>query len=291
MRWTRSSGPRGELIAPFVPLLRAPELMTRLQLVGEYLRFGSGLPPRLTELVILVVARRWDQDYEWGHHVPLARAAGLEEDVIAAVRDGGAFTGTDDVRAVWRLVSELEYRAWRQRFHVRAASDQVGDDGVAELVATAGYYTTLAMTMNVARTPVPDNYECLPPRSEHERPDRLPSPPRRRRGLLEPGTRPVGGAVRDCVGSARARRGPAAAARRRHRRLRRRRPTDRRPGDQAHLVGMSFGGLVAQHLAATHPALVASVLLADTVPVYPADRESGASAPQTAQGRRPGLAG
>ncbi|RDH78276.1 alpha/beta fold hydrolase [Mycolicibacterium moriokaense] len=40
-------------------------------------------------------------------------------------------------------------------------------------------------------------------------------------------------------------------------------------GEPAHLVGMSLGGLVAQQLAAAHPDLVASVLLADTVPVYP----------------------
>ena len=159
-----AAGPRGELIAPFVPLLRAPELMTRLQLVGEYLRFGSGLPKHLTELVILIIARRWDQDYEWGHHVPLARAAGLDEHVIAAVRDGGVFTGASDVRAVWRMVSELEYRRGLSDSTFDAALRAVGDAGVVELIATAGYYTTLAMTMNAARTPVPDDYERLPPR-------------------------------------------------------------------------------------------------------------------------------
>jgi 3-oxoadipate enol-lactonase len=41
-------------------------------------------------------------------------------------------------------------------------------------------------------------------------------------------------------------------------------------GEPAHLVGMSLGGLVAQELAASRPELVASVVLADTVAVYPA---------------------
>ena len=40
-------------------------------------------------------------------------------------------------------------------------------------------------------------------------------------------------------------------------------------GEPAHIVGMSLGGLVAQYLGAVHPDLVASVVLADTVPVYP----------------------
>jgi 3-oxoadipate enol-lactonase len=39
--------------------------------------------------------------------------------------------------------------------------------------------------------------------------------------------------------------------------------------EPAHLVGMSLGGLVAQELAASRPDLVASVVLADTVAVYP----------------------
>jgi 4-carboxymuconolactone decarboxylase len=159
-----TAGPRGKLIAPFVPLMRAPELMTRLQLVGEYLRFGSGLPRHVTELVILIVARRWDQDYEWGHHVPLARSAGLDEQVIAVVRDDGEVTGPDDVRAVWGFVTELQDHHAVTDETFDATMRHVGDTGVVELIATVGYYTTLAMTMNAARTPVPDDYEHLPPR-------------------------------------------------------------------------------------------------------------------------------
>jgi 3-oxoadipate enol-lactonase len=40
-------------------------------------------------------------------------------------------------------------------------------------------------------------------------------------------------------------------------------------GTPVHLVGISLGGLVAQQIAATRPALVASAYLVDTVPVYP----------------------
>ncbi|HEX2285336.1 MAG TPA: carboxymuconolactone decarboxylase family protein [Mycobacterium sp.] len=160
---TVAAGPRGALIAPFVPLVRTPELMTRLQLVGEYLRYRSGLPAHLTELVILIVARRWDQDFEWGHHVPLARAAGVSEDVIGAVRDGVVdLTGPDDVRAVWQLVNELETHRAVSDSAFEAAVHAVGDTGVVEVIATVGYYTTLAMVMNAARTPVPDEYERLP---------------------------------------------------------------------------------------------------------------------------------
>lgn len=103
------AGPRGELVGPFVPLLRCPELMTRAQLLGEHLRFGVTLEKRLTELVILSVARAWDQQFEWGYHQPLA----LEHGLAAAVVDDvgrGVRPVTDDraVLAVWDLVEALQ---------------------------------------------------------------------------------------------------------------------------------------------------------------------------------------
>ena len=58
-------GPRGAVYGPFVPLLRSPELMEYAQRMGEYLRYRSAVGVRLSELAILVTARRWDQQVEW----------------------------------------------------------------------------------------------------------------------------------------------------------------------------------------------------------------------------------
>ena len=55
----------GDISGPFVPLLRSPEVMSRARAMGDYLRFKSSLPPRLSEFVILLTARRWTQQYEW----------------------------------------------------------------------------------------------------------------------------------------------------------------------------------------------------------------------------------
>src|ERR1700712_6095596 len=70
------AGPRKGVKGPFIALLRSPALMDRLQRVGEYIRFDSSLPPRLSEFAMLVVARAWTQQFEWFTHVPLARKAG-----------------------------------------------------------------------------------------------------------------------------------------------------------------------------------------------------------------------
>jgi 4-carboxymuconolactone decarboxylase len=62
-----------DVTGPFVPLLRSPEVLGRARAMGDYLRYRSALPPRLSELVILMTARAWTQNYEWNAHEPLAR--------------------------------------------------------------------------------------------------------------------------------------------------------------------------------------------------------------------------
>ena len=151
-----SAGPRGDLIGPFVPLLRSPELMTRLQRTGEYLRFEKALPPRLFEMCILLVARRWNQQFEWSFHYPIALEAGLERSILEAIALDRRPNGMEPATAAaWDLLDELHRTtAVSDEVYARAL-DALGDRGIVELVAAAGYYTTLAMVMNTARTPAP----------------------------------------------------------------------------------------------------------------------------------------
>ncbi len=83
-----TSGPRKELVGPFIPLLRSPEFMSRLQKVGEYLRFNTKLGSNNSEFIILLIARQWTQQFEWYSHVSLALKAGVKEDTIKAIAEG-----------------------------------------------------------------------------------------------------------------------------------------------------------------------------------------------------------
>ena len=77
-----------DISGPFVPLLRSPEVMSRARAMGDYLRYKSSLPPRLSEFVILLTARRWTQQYEWHAHQPLALQGGLRGEVVTAIAAG-----------------------------------------------------------------------------------------------------------------------------------------------------------------------------------------------------------
>src|SRR5688572_4068878 len=83
-----AAGRRGGVYGPFVPALRSPEFLRRLQRLGEYLRYDLALPPRLREMAIILTARHWTQDFEWDVHAPLARQAGLAAPVIEAIKEG-----------------------------------------------------------------------------------------------------------------------------------------------------------------------------------------------------------
>src|SRR6266403_796401 len=97
-----------DISGPFVPLLRSPEVMTRAREMGDYLRYKSALPPRLSEFVILIVSRQWTQQYEWSIHAPIALQAGVAAQTIQAIADGRRPEHmTDDEDVVYTLCDEL----------------------------------------------------------------------------------------------------------------------------------------------------------------------------------------
>lgn len=152
-----AAGPRGALIGPFGPLLHSPGLMDRLQKTGEYIRWYSPVPERMREMVILMVARRWDQGFEWTFHRPIAESCGLSAATIDAIGAGLMPPDLDETSAcVWRIADEVLATGTASESVVSQALDAVGTQAVIEYVATIGYYSTLAFVMNVSRTRVPE---------------------------------------------------------------------------------------------------------------------------------------
>ena len=137
---------------PFVPLLHHPDVMTRLDALGRQLRYEGTLPDDVREIVVLTTAVAWAQAVEWSIHAPIARAAGCTAATLAAIEAGAEPDAPDHQRAAWAFADALH--------RTRDVSDAVFDRSVAafgaggavELAALCGYYATLAMIMNMART-------------------------------------------------------------------------------------------------------------------------------------------
>jgi 4-carboxymuconolactone decarboxylase len=138
-----------EPFGPFLQLLTSPELMTRVSALGEYLRYRSALPPRMSELAILITAAHWRQQFEWDIHAPIALAAGIPQAVLDAVWSGQPPPDLDrDQQVLYDLCTEL-HRQQRPSTgtHERAVS-ALGEQATLDATAICGYYALLAMVLN-----------------------------------------------------------------------------------------------------------------------------------------------
>lgn len=151
------------VFGPFEPLMYSPEVMTLARAMGDYLRYKPKIGTTRSELVILITARRWTQDYEWYVHAPIARKVGIAEPVIAAIRDGRRPEGMSaDETLVYDFTNELQENKRVSDTTFAKAEQRFGKDGVVDLAAVSGYYTFLAMELNMARYPLPKDGTPLP---------------------------------------------------------------------------------------------------------------------------------
>ena len=156
------AGKRGRFGGPFQILIRAPEACRHLSRLGEYLRWGSSLPPALSELAICLTARHIRANYEWHAHAPLAVEAGVPAAAIEAIRTGGTplFVAEDEA-LVYRVCNEI-YRTQRLSDEsFKEAIAAFGERGVVEIISIVGYYTLIGNTLNVFQVPLPEG-EKLP---------------------------------------------------------------------------------------------------------------------------------
>jgi 4-carboxymuconolactone decarboxylase len=149
-----ASGPRGTVPWIFHLYLTSPELASRVQSLGAFCRYGTSLPPRLSELAILVVARHWKADYEWSIHAREAKKAGLSDDIIARIGAGERPTFDDpDAEVLYDFATEYFRRNDVPDDLFARAIERFGRRTTVELAGILGYYSMLAIAIRIFRLP------------------------------------------------------------------------------------------------------------------------------------------
>jgi 4-carboxymuconolactone decarboxylase len=137
-------------------VIHSPELADRWQRLGEYVRYRTVLPEALKELAIVVSARRWNSEVEWGVHARIAKEAGVAGDVIDAIRDGGEPALDESATEIYEFTRQLQMSGDVEDETYRAVRQRWGEQGIVELTAIIGYYTMVAMMLNAHRVPLPE---------------------------------------------------------------------------------------------------------------------------------------
>jgi len=150
------------VFGPFEPLMYSPQVMNQARAMGDYLRYHSAIGNTLSELVILITAREWSQDYEWYVHLPIALKVGIRPEIADAIADGRRPTGmSEDEEIVYDFSSELYKNKRVSDRTFERAEKRFGKKGVVDLTAINAYYALLAMELNVARYETPKDGKKL----------------------------------------------------------------------------------------------------------------------------------
>lgn len=145
---------KGAVPAPFQLLLCSPELCRLTGGLGAFCRFRTGLPPRLSELAVLTVARHWNCEYEFNVHSVEARRAGVPEHEIDALKGGRRPVFSDEnAELVHRFATELLERRDISEATFAEATSRFGQQTTVEMSGMIGYYTLLALVMLAHRMP------------------------------------------------------------------------------------------------------------------------------------------
>ena len=148
---------RKRVSGPFAIWLRNPPLADAANRVTLALRENGKLERRLYELIVLTVVRHWSARYAWAAHEDAARAAGLANETIEAIRHRRAPDfKKDDERVVYETVIELLERKPLSGASYDRLLQTFGLDLAIEIMTIAGLYSMVATVLNGFDVPTPN---------------------------------------------------------------------------------------------------------------------------------------
>ena len=152
------SGPRkAPLSGPFTVLLHSPTLCDLAQQMGAHIRFKSAIPPRVNEIAILMVGRKWNSQFEFHAHTIFGLEAGLSQDLIDSLAQGKKPANMKpDEEAVYDFAADMLDDGFVSDTNFNRVKALFGETGAADLVGALGFYCLISMTLNAGQVGVPE---------------------------------------------------------------------------------------------------------------------------------------
>src|SRR3984885_1853029 len=142
-------------------LVNSPNAAGAFGALGQFIRFGSKLDPRLRELAILQVGWLARSPYEWSHHVKLGHDFGVsDEDVQALIDDtAGKPTRLDALsKLVLRAAREMTVEGTMAEATFAALQAELGNEQVVDLTLAIGFYSAVVRVLATLQIDVEPDY-------------------------------------------------------------------------------------------------------------------------------------
>jgi len=153
-----------EILSLHRALANSPAALRNFLRLGTSLLAYGQLPPRLRELAILRISQMAGAEYEWAHHVPLAKQVGVSEEQINCLKEWQAHDCFDDRdRAVLLYVETVTRDVTVPNDVFRAARANLSEGEIVELTVVCGYWGMVARILRALEIDVePDFQQYLP---------------------------------------------------------------------------------------------------------------------------------
>jgi 4-carboxymuconolactone decarboxylase len=149
----------------FSTLARHEDLFSAWLPFGGFLLGGGVLPARERELLILRTGHNCACAYEWGQHVRIAEALGMDREEITRVAQGPQAEGWSAAEAaLLRAADELHERAKISDATWALLAESHDERALIELTMLVGHYHMVAYALNSLEVELDEGLDGLPPR-------------------------------------------------------------------------------------------------------------------------------
>ncbi|HEY3021194.1 MAG TPA: carboxymuconolactone decarboxylase family protein [Solirubrobacteraceae bacterium] len=147
----------------FPSLARHKELFQAWLPFGGYLLRAGTLPERERELLILRTGYNCGSDYEWGQHVRISEAIGMDRAEILRVAEGPDADGWSAADAtLLRAADELHEHAKISDGTWARLAEAYDERGLIEITILVGHYHLVAFALNSLEVELDAGLESLP---------------------------------------------------------------------------------------------------------------------------------
>ena len=148
-------GPRGRLPGPYKVWVHNPKLVHAAAPLGQHFTPGqSSLTEREREIAVIVITSKWHSAYPAAAHEKRGKEVGLPVPAVEAIIAGLPASFADPrEQVVYEVATALAGGQLVSQGLYDRAVKALGHERITDMIVLMGYYTAVALTMNLYAVP------------------------------------------------------------------------------------------------------------------------------------------